>query len=306
MSDWPADRSVCVSRYLAVAGVCCRCVGPTDACHDPQGPMPRDRAGRDPGESDRPTLDLGIGARHRAGASQVLVQGAVSPITRGMRFYVDPASEAARQAGLGGSDAAAAARIAAVPQARWFGNWTPAAAVARDVRTYVDAAAADHAMPVVVTYAIPSRDCRPPQSSEIADRSGYDAWVRGVAAGIGARPAMVIVEPDALASLTCLGPVQQSARLAMLSDAVSIFARQSRTAVYIDAGWSGWQPVAVIARACARSGCNGSAGSASTCRRSGPPQPRTPTVRRCHPAWAARISSSTSPGMAGDRQAPDP
>src|SRR5215469_4347840 len=49
----------------------------------------------------------------------------------------------------------------------------------------------------------------------------YKKWVKGFAAGLGNRPAVVILEPDALAQMdSCLNNAQRQARLQMLSYAV--------------------------------------------------------------------------------------
>ena len=79
------------------------------------------------------------------------------------------------------------------------------------------------------------------------EEQAYDKWVSGFAAGLGHRPAVVILEPDALAELSaCTGDAEQQARLQMLSYAVQTL--QSRTDhVYLDAGHSNWVPAGQMA-----------------------------------------------------------
>lgn len=80
-----------------------------------------------------------------------------------------------------------------------------------------------------------------------SDERAYEKWVNGFAAGLGHRPAVVIVEPDALAELNaCLDAGQQQARLQMLSYAVATLQTKSDR-VYLDAGHSNWVPAAVMA-----------------------------------------------------------
>src|SRR5262245_45040969 len=53
------------------------------------------------------------------------------------------------------------------------------------------------------------------------EEQAYEKWVNGFATGLGDRPAVVILEPDALAQLNnCGGNDERQARLRMLSYAV--------------------------------------------------------------------------------------
>jgi cellulase/cellobiase CelA1 len=75
----------------------------------------------------------------------------------------------------------------------------------------------------------------------------YDNWVNGFATGLGDRPAVVILEPDALAELSaCRGNAEQQARLQMLSYALKTLQSKSDR-VYLDAGHSNWVPAAQMA-----------------------------------------------------------
>jgi hypothetical protein len=75
----------------------------------------------------------------------------------------------------------------------------------------------------------------------------YENWINGFAAGLGGRPAVVILEPDALAELSaCTGNAQQQARLQMLSYGVKTLQSNSDH-VYLDAGHSNWVPAAQMA-----------------------------------------------------------
>lgn len=79
------------------------------------------------------------------------------------------------------------------------------------------------------------------------EERAYETWVSGFAAGLGGRPALVILEPDALAQLhSCLDAAQQQARLLMLSYAVRTLQTKSDR-VYLDAGHSNWIPAGVMA-----------------------------------------------------------
>ena len=171
-----------------------------------------------------------------------------SPLA-GISWYVDPNSNAARQAQAWRStqpaDAAEIEKIAAEPEADWFGGWS--GNIEQAVAARVAAVDAAGATPLLVAYDIPLRDCGSYSSGGATSPSAYRSWIRGFAAGIGASPAVVILEPDALAGLDCLTAGEQSTRLALLDDAVSVLTAHPGVRVYLDAGNSAWHPAAVMA-----------------------------------------------------------
>jgi len=80
-----------------------------------------------------------------------------------------------------------------------------------------------------------------------SDEAAYEKWVSQFGSGLGDRPAVVILEPDALAQLdSCLNGAQQQERLQMLSYAVKTL-QTSNDQVYLDAGHSNWIPAAQMA-----------------------------------------------------------
>jgi cellulase/cellobiase CelA1 len=80
-----------------------------------------------------------------------------------------------------------------------------------------------------------------------SEEQAYEKWVNGFATGLGGRPAVVILEPDALALLnSCQGNAQRQARLQMLSYAVKTLQSKSHR-VYLDAGHSNWVPAGQMA-----------------------------------------------------------
>ena len=98
-----------------------------------------------------------------------------------------------------------------------------------------------------MAYNIPNRDCGLHSGGGAADAAGYQRWIDALARGIGAGPAAVILEPDALAA-NCLDPAALRQRLALLDGAVDRLAAQPGIAVYIDAGNPTWVPAPEIAR----------------------------------------------------------
>lgn len=167
----------------------------------------------------------------------------------GMALYVNPASKSATQAATWRTtrpaDALQMDKIAAQSVAKWFGNWNTD--VRADVDRAVAAAAAVYSVPVLVAYNIPQRDCGGFSAGGSNTPDGYRAWISAFATGIGARQAIVILEPDALAGMDCLSSTDQATRTSLLSYAVNTLRALGGTAVYIDAGHSHWHSATTMA-----------------------------------------------------------
>ncbi|GAA4882546.1 glycoside hydrolase family 6 protein [Kitasatospora terrestris] len=175
------------------------------------------------------------------------------------RFYVEPDSDAAKQAvrdllAHNVSEAAAMARLATWPQAHWFTGGTPAE-VEEQTRTLVRRAAATGTVPVLVAYNIPLRDCSQYSSGGAQSDAEYRDWISALARGIGRSKAVVVVEPDGLANLPSdCSPTSDptgaltAGRIADLRYAVDALAQQPNSVVYLDAGNSHWHGVGAIAQ----------------------------------------------------------
>lgn len=170
----------------------------------------------------------------------------------GQHFYVDPYSPAATaEAALKTTDPTGAAelgKIAAHSMADWFGDWDPTSTLTRTVADRVHTIRLAGDMPVFVAYDIPMRDCNGYSGGGAPSPAAYKTWISNFAAGLGSGRTAVILEPDALAQLTCLSPADQSTRLSLLSFAVRTLGAQAQTAVYIDAGHSGWIDATTMAQ----------------------------------------------------------
>jgi endoglucanase len=143
-------------------------------------------------------------------------------------------------------DAALMDRLAAQPTALWLGDWTPdvRAAAARRVA----AARARGAIPVLVAYNIPSRDYGLHSSGGAGRPADYRAWIADLAEGLGAGPAAVVLEPDALAALDRLPASARSDRTSLLAWATARLSSRPGVSVYIDAGHASWVAPAAMAR----------------------------------------------------------
>ncbi|OBG32050.1 MULTISPECIES: glycoside hydrolase family 6 protein [Mycolicibacter] len=157
----------------------------------------------------------------------------------GMPFYVDPISKAMHAANAQ-PDSAELARVANTPQAYWLDQAFGVGSVGSTVARHTGAAAAAGAMPVLVLYAIPHRDCGSYAAGGFSSGASYRAWIDSVADGIGGNPAAIVLEPDALAMADCLSGDQRQERFDLISYAVDTLGRNPATAVYVDAGHSRW------------------------------------------------------------------
>jgi len=123
--------------------------------------------------------------------------------TAQIRFYVPPPNrDAIRQVAQllkarNKADARLIAEMIATPQAVWFTQGTPKS-VKKDVQKTIKLAAIQHAIPVLVAYNIPFRDCAQFSAGGATTVQEYKDWIDGFAAGIGNAKAMVILEPDGL------------------------------------------------------------------------------------------------------------
>jgi endoglucanase len=166
----------------------------------------------------------------------------------GLTFFVDAISNARQTADAWRAsrpaDAAQMDKIAAQPQAKWFGGWN--SNVQGDVERAVATAAGANAVAVLVAYNIPQRDCGSFSAGGANSPDAYRNWIGAFARGIGSRRALVILEPDALAGMDCLNPTDQGTRVGLLGHAVNVL-RAAGALVYIDGGHSRWQSPATMA-----------------------------------------------------------
>jgi len=173
------------------------------------------------------------------------------------RLFVDPDSNAARQVAewraTRPDDAAQMEKIASTSQADWFVG-DSGATFRREVAERTRKIARSRALPVFVLYNIPKRDCGSYSAGGATSTVAYRRWISDFAAGVGKRKLAVVVEPDALAGLDCLGPAARVTRYSLLRYAVGRIARNPRAAIYLDAGNSAWQPPAIMAKRLRKAG----------------------------------------------------
>jgi endoglucanase len=156
-------------------------------------------------------------------------------------------------------DATLIEAMVAVSHAVWVTQGSPAEA-RDDVKRWIKLADKQHAVPVLVAYNVPGRDCGGYSGGGAHTTAEYTAWVDGFANAIGGHRAVVVLEPDGLANIDCLTPEQRVARFVELNYAVDRFESRPHTSVYLDAGHSNWQSVGTIAQRLVEAGVERSQG----------------------------------------------
>lgn len=161
------------------------------------------------------------------------------------------------------ADAALIAKMVEQSSAVWFTKGTPRS-VERDVRATVQNAVKKQAVPVLVAYNIPFRDCAQYSAGGATTVAEYEAWIDGFARGLGSAEAIVLLEPDGLGIIPWYNPfgnrdgwvtnpnyewcqpaeanpaTAPADRFAMLNYAVDALKAQPGAKVYLDATHSGW------------------------------------------------------------------
>ena len=109
-------------------------------------------------------------------------------------------------------------------------------------------------VPILVLYNIPNRDLGSYSAGGTSDREEYLKFISAVAKGLGSKPALIILEPDAVAhAVTAKDTSLISSRLQLLAEAATILrAHNSETKIYLDVGHPRWVPAIEIKEAIAQ------------------------------------------------------
>jgi len=213
-------------------------------------------------------LGAACGAGAQAGAykatSTAAAHGSGSYPLAGATFYVNPYSVAAGHvhescsAYFPDSPPRAIAKIAAMAQAVWFGDWDPMAEIEKNVADLSRTAETKRQVPILVVYNMVHRDCGDYSKGGAADAAAYRQWIRSFAEGLGTMKAVIILEPDALSQLEnpgCLTAPRKAERVGLIADAVATIKMEDENAlVYIDAGHEGAVPAPEMAHRLLRAG----------------------------------------------------
>ncbi|WBQ02891.1 glycoside hydrolase family 9 protein [Kribbella sp. CA-293567] len=188
-----------------------------------------------------------------AGAGAAPAKVLASPVDLTSGLYVNPTSTPKTWVNNNGSDSRAAtinSNIASKPTAKWFGNPPSGTTIGAMVGAYVGAADSADKLPILVAYNLPGRDaCGGHSGGGAGSPAAYRTWISAFADSIGTRPAVVVLEPDALGDFECMTAAQISERNGMLAFATQQFKdRAPNTWAYLDAGNAGWVPAATMAQ----------------------------------------------------------
>ena len=150
-----------------------------------------------------------------------------------------------------------------VPQAVWLTSGTPSE-VSATVTSTLREAAFERAVPVLVLYNIPGRDCGNYSAGGAENTADYETWIDAIAAAIGGQKAVIILEPDALADLPSdcgynpsqvkTLPQATADRYTQINYAVTTLEAGPQTLVYLDAGNSHWQAVPIMTQRLVQAG----------------------------------------------------
>src|SRR3954468_470142 len=134
-------------------------------------------------------------------ASDAAVPAKGNPLSRTSGLFVDPQLPAARWVAAHPEDRRSAAIRTAIsrqPMAYWFTGGSDAD-MGQAVAKYTGSAQAAGKLPVLVAYNLPHRDaCGAQSAGGASSPAAYKEWMSTFATAIGVRPAIVILEPDAL------------------------------------------------------------------------------------------------------------
>lgn len=162
-------------------------------------------------------------------------------------LYRDTGTAVARWVAANPNDSRTAVirdKVASQPASHWLSNFNMST-IGTEVSAYVNAANAANQIPVLTAYAIPNRDCGGASAGGAPDLGQYQTWINAVAANLGTRTAIVILEPDSIALQTCLSSSEITARDQALATATrTLKAANPSAKVYLDAGHSAWNSAA--------------------------------------------------------------
>lgn len=190
------------------------------------------------------------------------------PLPGRTHFYVPPAPDGSKEQidrlRDAGRDRAAdlVKTMTKTPQAVWFTSGTPKE-VRKAVRKVSNRAADKKAVPTLVVYNVPGRDCSQYSSGGAGSDAAYRDWIDGFADGLKKKQkVIVVVEPDGLTNLPSDCPnaypgqdvgtfpnpepgTLTAGRIADIAYAGKVIRKANTKAlVYLDSGHSAWKSVA--------------------------------------------------------------
>jgi endoglucanase len=222
-----------------------------------------------------------VGTSAIALALMASTPASVRAATQDTRFFIPVPNAGSLQqieqllAGRDAADALLIGRMITTPQAVWFTNGTPQS-VNQNVTKVVREAALQRAVPVLVAYNIPFRDCSQYSAGGAPTNADYLAWIDGFASGIGNAKAIVILEPDGLGIIPFNTDINGNLewcqpsgadpttaadeRFQTMGAAVDRLMQQPNVSVYLDSTQSAWLGVGDAAKRLVRAGVQRASG----------------------------------------------
>ena len=143
-----------------------------------------------------------------------------------------------------GSTRALLGRIATRPRALWFGHWFGTGEVALRIRHYIDAAQAGDTSRIVhlaIFRLWPRQESARHSPLSASEQGAYRAWIDQAAAGIGASPVAIVLEPDL--GIAAYDSADPRVRLGLARYAARRLAALPHAAVYLDGSSADWLTV---------------------------------------------------------------
>ena len=170
--------------------------------------------------------------------------------------YVDPYGLAANALATERDERGKAVetRLATVPTAFTVGDFL-GDKVTSEVQRVTNGAGAAGQMAVLQVYNGPYRALGGGFSAGGASNAAeYRAFTETVAAAIGNRAVLIILEPDSLGQMRSLSNQRQFERYLLLNEAVDRYAKLPNARVYLDGTHCGWIPAELMAQRLLRAG----------------------------------------------------
>ena len=120
-------------------------------------------------------------------------------------------------------------------RANWIGDW-----LGQDPFDFVRSVTRETVMqnktPVFIGYAVPGRDNGNYSAGGFKDFNVFGSFYRGIAEGVGNEPAMVVVEPDAMALYSNLDDTKKAERVAGIQKAIDFLNEKPNISIFLDMG----------------------------------------------------------------------
>ena len=189
----------------------------------------------------------------------MLISGLYITNSLASEYFVNPKSSAALWVQENSTDTRAIpiqTYIASTPTAIWLSSIKEKTELTTELNEYIEEAKKQKAEPIFVMYGLPNRDCSGQASFDNrANIENYQIWVDQLTEIIGDNQLTIILEPDALADMSCLTESQRDDRHTLMRYATRLFKEKNpNVRLYIDAGHSEWRPAKEMAEQLIASG----------------------------------------------------